>query len=195
MSEHVAYFSEWRARPYTCECGWSGPSKELDTEFFDELAQYSCPKCDRHLVVVGYPTGDDVREAAERGNEEAKRMLPQVIACEAREALEEERRERWQREAVRKASDLPELEGDAMAFTWDLGEVDGLSYVLISLGSTVVCREPASTGASRFPEVKAIFKERYGARFRRLDITEAAKDYLLDEDSSSSSVEADFDPT
>lgn len=41
MSDNVAYFGDWRARSYTCECGWAGPSTDLDSEPFDELAQYS----------------------------------------------------------------------------------------------------------------------------------------------------------
>lgn len=196
MSDHVAYFSDWRARTYTCECGWSGPQADLDIEPFDELAQYSCPKCDRHLVLVSYPTGDDIKEAAARGNEEAVKMLPQVLEREAREVVAaKERRERWQREAVHKASDLPDLEGEALSFLWDVGVVDGLSYFVIRHGEEVVCREPAYQGTERFPEVRALFKERYGARFSRLDITEEAKDYLLDPDSISSFMKADFKPT
>jgi len=43
--------------------------------------------------------------------------------------------------------------------------------------------------------LRALVKQRYGARFGRLDITEEAKDYMIDPDSISSVLKADFEPT
>lgn len=47
----------------------------MNIEPFAELAEYSRPDCDAHMILVTYPTEDDVREAAARGDEEAARML------------------------------------------------------------------------------------------------------------------------
>lgn len=195
MSDNVAYFGDWRARSYACECGWSGPSTDLGSEPFDELARYSCPKCDKRLVLVTYPTGDEIKEAAARGNEEAVTMLPQVMEREARQLAAEAHLERWRREAVRTPNELPNLAGEALSFVWDVGVVDGLAYFVIRHDGEVVCQEPAYEGTARFPEVRALFKQRYGARFGRLDITEEAKDYMIDPDSISSVLKADFEPT
>ncbi len=69
------YFTPWRAEVFSCRCGWSGRSDAMNIEPFAELAQYACPLCDVHLILLSYPTEDDVREAAARGDEEAARML------------------------------------------------------------------------------------------------------------------------
>ncbi len=41
--------------PITCHhCGWTGIFFDLSLEAFQDLAQYSCPECDTHLVLVSY---------------------------------------------------------------------------------------------------------------------------------------------
>ena len=72
------YFSTWRQETFRCACGWSGTADAMAMEPFAELAEYSCPKCDVHLILVSYPTGDEVKTAAAAGNEEAQHMLHQV---------------------------------------------------------------------------------------------------------------------
>jgi hypothetical protein len=195
MAEHAHYFSDWRARTVSCACGWTGPHGELDSELFDELQQLSCPKCDAHLLLVSYPTGEDIQRAAEEGHEEAVRMLPQVLAREATQAEAEKRLSRWKREAVQRASDLPELQGDELAFHWDTARIDDDTYFVIKVGEQLVCREPAYIDRERFGQVKALLKERYGARFRRLDTSAHARDQMLDPDSISDVMKASFDPT
>ena len=39
--------------PITCHhCEWTGIFSDLSLEAFQDLAQYSCPECDTHLVLV-----------------------------------------------------------------------------------------------------------------------------------------------
>ena len=41
--------------PIPCHhCGWNGVFFDLSLEAFPDLAQYSCPECDTHLVLVSY---------------------------------------------------------------------------------------------------------------------------------------------
>lgn len=60
---------------FVCPCGWQGSLTELDTEIFDELADGSCPKCDRMLLIREFPTLAQMRRWAARGNAEAARDL------------------------------------------------------------------------------------------------------------------------
>ena len=64
------YYSDWLSRKHTCMCGWSGSGTELSTELFAALIEASCPKCDRHLVLVSLPGFGEARAAATTGNEE-----------------------------------------------------------------------------------------------------------------------------
>lgn len=72
---HAGFFSDWRGKEYACSCGWAGSSSELEMEPVDESVQLSCPTCQRHLVLVAYPTGEDIEKAAAEGNERALQML------------------------------------------------------------------------------------------------------------------------
>jgi len=116
---------------HTCSCGWSGSHEELESEAFSELLQLSCPKCEHHLLLVSFPVGDDIKLAAEEGNDEAKAMLARVLASEESSA-------RWEREVLRTASQLPELDGDELVFLWELAPDD--DYV-IKAGEQLVWRE------------------------------------------------------
>lgn len=73
---HVtAWFDITDADRFECRCGWIGTFKEMDNDFFRELIDGSCPKCDRMLVVRAYPTAEEVRVAAAAGHVEAVAWL------------------------------------------------------------------------------------------------------------------------
>jgi len=59
-------------------CGWHGSGDQADMNVVDELFDLSCPSCDRMLVIVGFPTEEETREAASRGNAEAQRELERI---------------------------------------------------------------------------------------------------------------------
>ena len=72
------YFDdEWRTGVFTCPvCGWRGRHDEMSgPNLFRELMDFECPSCDKMLLIVGYATYEQVREAAAKGNEEAIRAL------------------------------------------------------------------------------------------------------------------------
>lgn len=46
--------------------------KELGKECWNDLFDASCPRCDAMLLVVSYPTLEEMERAARRGNKEVK---------------------------------------------------------------------------------------------------------------------------
>jgi tetratricopeptide (TPR) repeat protein len=64
---------------------WTGTGEEAVTNLWDELFDVCCPVCDKMLLVVGYPTLEETREEAARGNEEAQRELSRFEDPEAGE--------------------------------------------------------------------------------------------------------------
>lgn len=157
--------------PLRCgRCGREGPASSGAREYYNELFDISCPQCDRMLLIVPYPTDQETKEAT--GNREALRNLARV----------EERERRWaraERLQLKPTSDLPDLPGERLRFIWDFEESDDEVWTLIKRGDQAVWRELAFwEGRQRFNEVKAILKERYGARFARLQPTEPSKSSL-----------------
>jgi tetratricopeptide (TPR) repeat protein len=76
VAKVLRYYQYDKEAPLECAtCGWSGRSEEGDVGHFDEVFDVSCPDCDAMLLVVGWPTLEETREAAERGNPEARRAL------------------------------------------------------------------------------------------------------------------------
>ncbi|MGQ0557880.1 MAG: hypothetical protein ACT4PN_18270 [Nitrospiraceae bacterium] len=54
MAEHFQYRDDWKTRVFTCSCGWTGTFEEGSTEYFEELKDSSCPRCDTMLAIVSY---------------------------------------------------------------------------------------------------------------------------------------------
>jgi hypothetical protein len=69
------YYTDYsESMQLTCEkCGWSGPANDAPMEMRNDLFDRSCPKCWEMLIIVPWPTGDQTKAAAIRGNEEAMR--------------------------------------------------------------------------------------------------------------------------
>ena len=78
MSAHRDYFTNWRSEVHECECGWEGKPKGMATELFEELLEHSCPDCARHLLLVSFPTLDEITAAAARADAEALEMLARI---------------------------------------------------------------------------------------------------------------------
>ena len=73
MSEIFDYYDPgWRSARFTCSrCGWSGATEEMSRGVYRELMDFSCGSCDEIIVIVSFPTLDDIRRAAQLGNPEA----------------------------------------------------------------------------------------------------------------------------
>lgn len=119
------------------------------------------------------PTFEDVERAAAAGDPKALGELDSAL--ERRAFLERAE------DSHPAADELPELEGDRLAFEWDFEdrEPGGDCMTVIRLDGRELWREVAYyEGADRFDEVKALLKDRYGARFASLIPTRASELYL-----------------
>jgi hypothetical protein len=162
---------------FTCEhCGWTGKGEKT----FPNEGVLECPRCDRGVAYVQFPSLRDTEQAAAAGNEEAIRDLP-----EKRERIRrlEARMNRFWSNHLHSLEQLPELEGDeSLEFRWDIavhvGE-ENEDVQIIKIGEKEVWRELAFWGnMGRFNEIKDLLKRKYGTRFKSLTPTDGSLDYL-----------------
>lgn len=111
LGGHLGYYSRWREmavrRPH---CAWSGAADDAAQELFAELIDVSFPDCDTGLFLVDLPSLEDTETAAAQGDAEALRELDRVREMERDRA-------RFRRER-KKRDELPDLDGDALTFTF-----------------------------------------------------------------------------
>ncbi len=141
------------------------------------------------LLVVPFPTGEQVKEAAAAGNVEAINTLPNVLQ---REALWE----RFERTKLKSPEQLPDLQEEKIDLVWDTENADEKdASVVIKAGNRVLWREPLFWECwHRFNQVKAILKQKYGRRCRSLTPTDRSHVWLFgDSLSASSKVSFTFD--
>lgn len=178
-AEVIRYYAYDESSDLTCwKCGWRGPARDASQETYRELFDVSCPRCDKMLLIVPFPTADETKVAAAAGNHVAKENLPEVLQAEAYQRRAAEG-------ALKCADQLCELDGESLAFAWDLEECEGDKWTVIRLGDTTVWRELAFyEGWPRFNQVKEILKERYGQRFESLTPDPGSELYLYGDDTS-----------
>ena len=87
-AKQVKYYDYDRSKAVECRCGWSGQPGAYE-DYFHELLDVTCPRCDTMLLIVPYPTDEQTRAAAAGGNEEAIAELRQIEERETN-AQEEE---------------------------------------------------------------------------------------------------------
>jgi DNA-directed RNA polymerase subunit RPC12/RpoP len=75
----IGYFQYNGATRLRCpSCGWSGAAADGDRKVFDELFDVRCPNCEKMLLVVSYPTVEEIRRAAASGNQAATDWLSRM---------------------------------------------------------------------------------------------------------------------
>lgn len=169
------WYSNWKNEQFSCgQCGWRGKGEEA---FPDEVGMMECPDCDHGVGYAQFASLRDTERAAALGTEDAIRDLPEKRAWV--EQIEK-RMNRFEREKLRNPDHLPELEGQWLEFIWDFAEdVDDENYQIIRVGDVEVWRELAFfDNISRFNEIKALLKQKYGTRFRSLTPTEESLEWL-----------------
>lgn len=71
----------------TCpNCSWIGQAEQATLDHHEELFDVSCPRCEKMLLIVGYPTLEQIREAAAAGNAEAIAQLSEIEKTDWRDA-------------------------------------------------------------------------------------------------------------
>lgn len=175
VARHLTYYEfDENARLACSSCGWVGPGTDADTNYFKELFDLRCPRCERMILIVAYPTIDETKAAAAHGNVRAIADMEQV------DRIEEFER-RFERERLRRPQQLPEVEGERLQFVWDFESttVEADARTLITLDGQVIWSEPAIwEGAERFLAVKAMLKTKYGGRFASLTPSARSNLYL-----------------
>ena len=75
------YYDYDRDRTISCLCGWSGICSDHE-DYFTDVLDVRCAKCDRMLLIVGYPSDFQTRAAAAAGNGEAITELERMANLE-----------------------------------------------------------------------------------------------------------------
>ncbi len=77
MAQHSPYYdTTWRLQEFTCPtCGWCGCVDDMEQDWYAELTDFSCPSCDKMILIVSYPTLHEIKQAALSGNAEAIKEL------------------------------------------------------------------------------------------------------------------------
>jgi hypothetical protein len=164
----LGYFV-WKYATLKCGCGWSGSLEDASTVSFAELTEVNCPTCDARIGLASHPTFEETEEAAEAGDEEAKEMVAARREVQPKFAAIEKSK-------LRDPSELPDQPGEKLDFVWDWEPDSFLGRYLIRCGEAVVWSELARwEDFERFDEIKPIFKQKYGARFGSLTLTEGAR--------------------
>jgi len=167
------YYDNWKDVILVCPvCGWKGKREDGVVEYFSDLFDISCPKCDKMLAVVSYPTIDETKEAASDGHEEALMNLPTALHVENRKS-------RFQNTKLESVAQLPEICGNDLEFIWDFARKNDEIYNIIKHNNVVLWEEIGFyESVWRFNEVKNILKKKYRERFKSLKPSEESEYYL-----------------
>ena len=178
MGKAWKYYSGWQKELFACgQCGWTGTVSHKDLEAGDVAAIIECPKCYKSLGVVLYPNLQETKEAAAQGNEEAIKALP---SFESRIKDNWELLDRFEKEKLRSADQLPNLDGEVLEFEWDFVKGnDGEFYQMIRVAGVEVWQELAFfNNIRRFEDIKELLRSKYGTRFKSLTPTDASIEWL-----------------
>lgn len=86
-ARQVNYYDYRQVETVECRCGWSGPPGPYE-DYFDELLDVTCPKCETMLLIVPFPTLDQTRAAAAAGSDEAIAEIQRMEESETEESDE-----------------------------------------------------------------------------------------------------------
>ncbi len=78
MAVKFEYYDDWQGQPLSCSCGWTGVLDDDGTELYDALMDYKCPRCERVLAIIMYPTDQDIHETAAKGHPQALAQLARM---------------------------------------------------------------------------------------------------------------------
>ncbi len=135
MARHFGYYDDWKSAILECaQCGWKGTFQQGSEEYFGELMDSSCPKCDTMLAIVSYPTSRESEKNWDKLTEEEKREF-----LDRKTWLEE-----WEASSLKSVNQLPDLQGAELTLAWDWLEHEQKKFTVIRHGHTEVWRERAS---------------------------------------------------
>ena len=166
----------WQKASFVCpQCGWSGLSDGMERGLYNELMDFSCPSCDKMLAIVGFPTTAEVRAAAAAGEPEAIEQLEYVVRGER---FQERRLE----SQLQSPEQLPDLAGEELSFnvieeTREAQGSEEVCFVIRHDGELVWFEIAGYESWWRLPEIKKIFRAKYGSRMNSFDVEGYAYTY------------------
>lgn len=189
MSRHAEYYEDWRHWPLTCTCGWTGRAQESMYDFESRyLLVLDCPECDRSVLLVNYPTEDQVRAAAVAGNPDAVEQLVSV-----------ERQHRYAETVVASrlhdATQLADLPGDVIDVTFQFVQgPDSAELVVLANGQALHREVIFYESLEPLERLVPLLRQRYGDRLRSIDPSGANLYFLGDRLSSIEEMDAILGP-
>lgn len=166
MARHFNYYDSWRNELLECHCGWRGTFEQGNVEHHNELMDSECPNCSAIIALVAYPTGAEV----ERNEAHDSPFRRSVRKAEQRQVASKS-------SCLRSVEQLPEIEDLEFVLEWSFEEGLGEKWTVIRKAEQEVFRELAFwEGWSRYLEVAAILKCKYGERL--LDLRPSGKSWL-----------------
>lgn len=73
MAKSVEYYDYDENDVIKCPaCSWSGKAKNGEREYYNDLFDVSCPKCNQMILIVPHPLVEDVKKAYDEGNPKAQ---------------------------------------------------------------------------------------------------------------------------
>ncbi len=172
--ERFNYYSDWKIKVLHCnKCGWEGTFEKGYVEPFDEGMECTCPRCEWQvapiLAMVLYPT-----------DAETEANWDKISEAEKEEHIRHKRlRERWKETILKATSQLPDIDGDNLIFTWDFTIEGNDRWNIIHYKEKVIWKEIAIyESAERFSMVAEILQKKYGPRIADLVPTDASYTWL-----------------
>jgi len=73
MAKTIEYYDYKENDVIRCPaCFWSGKAKNGEREYYSDLFDVSCPKCNQMILIVPHPLVEDVKKAYDEGNPKAQ---------------------------------------------------------------------------------------------------------------------------
>ena len=106
------YFDDWKDETLECpKCHWRGAFEQGSVEYYDELMDCHCPRCNVFdapmLAIVSYPTLEELR-----ANPEKPGIREYVQRIDAGW-------DKFEREKLREPEQLPDIDSLAIEIEWD----------------------------------------------------------------------------
>ena len=186
MAKHFGYYNDWKSSVLECpKCGWKGTFDQGSVEYYAELMDSSCPRCEwpdaPMLAIVSYPTTEESRANWDKLSDEERKQVEDIERFQAE----------FDNRKLREPSQLPDIHSPSFILHWDFVDSGLNKETLIKHGDTIIFREPAIyEGYERFIEMARILRARYGSPLRDLVPTGCSETYLYGDRLSSPEIVA-----
>ena len=139
-TKHFNYFDDYKNLILECpKCHWLGTFEQGSVEYYAELMDCHCPKCDvlstPMLAIVSYPTLDEARANADKPG--IREWVQQIDAG----------LDKFAREKLREPGQLPGIDEHSFTLVWDNDHSSPDDQrTLIKYGEVIIFSEPARSG-------------------------------------------------